>query len=96
MIEDDSSIFEKSKPHCLKQNIESTDTVLLENSQPFTDTLRCLHIHQVDPERFPFMKDLYARKQCLFLTYKVRRREREREMRKLPGRFVKPMSAQSH
>ncbi|KAF9216891.1 hypothetical protein BGZ59_007524 [Podila verticillata] len=52
-------------------SIESTDTVLLENSQPFTDTLRCLHIHQVDPERFPFMKELYARKQCLFLTYKL-------------------------
>ncbi|KAG0092795.1 hypothetical protein BGZ92_008601 [Podila epicladia] len=51
-------------------SIEPSDIVLLEDRQPFTDTLRCQHIHHVDYERFPFIKELYARKQCLFLTYK--------------------------
>ncbi|KAG0098061.1 hypothetical protein BGZ93_001259 [Podila epicladia] len=52
-------------------SIEPSDIVLLEDRQPFTDTLRCQHIHHVDYERFPFIKELYARKQCLFLTYKL-------------------------
>ncbi|KAG0347385.1 hypothetical protein BG004_007887, partial [Podila humilis] len=51
--------------------LKSKEIILLEDRRPFMDTLPSLSIHSVDHDRFQFVKELFTRKKCLFLLFKM-------------------------